>query len=84
MRAALFGLLMALSPPAIAGPVPWQPGSAPQSHRPVDAAIQLAQSCVCHNPVGAAGETVCRRQRSVRCRANTRNQCAWEETNDRC
>lgn len=84
MRSALLGLLLALSPPALAGPSSLHGTSAPRSVAPIDAAIQLAQSCVCHNPMGAAGETVCRRQRIVRCRANTRNQCAWEETNDRC
>lgn len=84
MRPALLSLLLAVSLPALAGPAPLpdRPPAAP--HAMHGAAIQLAQSCVCHNPVGAAGETLCRRQRIVRCRANTRNQCGWEETNDRC
>jgi hypothetical protein len=84
MRVALFALLLALSPPALAGPRPLHDAEAPQSRAPIEAAIQLAQTCVCHNPAASAGETLCRRQRIVRCRANTRNQCAWEETNDRC
>lgn len=84
MRVTLTALLLALSPTAMAGPLPRYDGAAPQSRAPIEAAIQLAQTCVCHNPSGSAGETLCRRQRIVRCRANTRNQCAWEETNDRC
>lgn len=85
MRWAVIGFLFVC--PA-AGSAAWTP-TGPTSPIPPPAtsspaAIQLAQSCVCHNPVGAAGDTLCRRQRIVRCRANTRNQCSWEETNDRC
>ena len=58
MRPALIALLMALSLPAGAGPPPVHDGRFPQSNPPIDAAIQLAQSCVCHNPVGSAGETI--------------------------
>ena len=46
--------------------------------------IQLVQTCTCQNPVGIVGETVCRRQRIVRCRGTTRNVCSWQETNERC
>lgn len=68
----------ALAFPALAGALP---RSTP---RAASVPVQLAQACNCQNPVGAIGETQCRRQRVVRCRVNTRNQCSWEETNDRC
>lgn len=85
MRWAILGLLLGVPATGFAASVPMPPSDAPRSlPSSSPAAIQLAQSCVCHNPVGAAGETLCRRQRIVRCRANTRNQCSWEETNDRC
>lgn len=80
MRVMGLAALLVAALPALAG----QPGAAPQSRPPLASSIQLAQSCVCHNPVGAVGETVCRRQRVVRCRANTQNQCSWDVTNDRC
>ena len=85
VRWAVLGLLLGCPAAGLATLTPAPPHAAPRafpSSSPV--AIQLAQSCVCHNPVGAAGETLCRRQRIVRCRANTRNQCSWEETSDRC
>ncbi|HYF06140.1 MAG TPA: hypothetical protein VD970_00845 [Acetobacteraceae bacterium] len=51
---------------------------------PIPTSLQLAQSCVCHNPVGTAGETFCRNQRIVRCRRTTQNLCGWDVTSERC
>lgn len=85
MRWMVLALLLGVPGIGFAAATAASPNQALRSLPPASpAAIQLAQSCVCHNPVGAAGETLCRRQRIVRCRANTRNQCGWEETTDRC